>query len=56
LESTLTASNHAVPVAAHVGHNCLRDAQTLATHAEASGAAAIAEIIFYVFLVLLEPL
>lgn len=44
LEATLAAANHAVPVAAHVGHNCLRDAQTLATHAESSGAAAIASI------------
>jgi N-acetylneuraminate lyase len=44
LDATLEAAQGVVPVAAHVGHNCLRDAQELAAHAETRGAAAIASI------------
>ena len=41
-EAYIDATEKRAPVVVHVGHNCLRDARTLAAHAAASGADAIA--------------
>jgi len=40
-EAYLTALDGRLPIIAHVGHNCLRDAARLAEHAQQCGAAAI---------------
>lgn len=42
LESWVGVTEGAMPMIAHVGHNCIRDAVELATHARKAGATAVA--------------